>query len=194
MKLSDENECSGFHTKDVGLTSLHDGYEFSVRLIFSPSWPHHVFPPATVTDLVQVVQSLHASRNAASAPLVVVDRFGGAEGATFCAVTSLVKQLEFEDHVDIYEYVKMSHRSRPGIWRAQDEYFFLYQLLDSVCSGGAPRSPSASYAAFPCSAVSAIVPIHHHHVHHHQRHVVVRVPEEMNGTLKRSGTATFQRY
>ncbi len=73
----------------------------------------------------QVVQSLRGQIQpsdcspSSSSPLLVVDRFGGTEAATFCALRTLLRQLEFESHVDVYEFVRVSHLQRPGIWRSQ---------------------------------------------------------------------------
>eukprot|EP00095_Tigriopus_kingsejongensis_P008769 maker-scaffold151_size306168-snap-gene-2.8 protein:Tk08769 transcript:maker-scaffold151_size306168-snap-gene-2.8-mRNA-1 annotation:"unnamed protein product" len=134
VRLDHEGETSGYQTKDFLMTSIHNDHELSIRVVFSPGWPHFCNPLNSITDLVKIVQSMHHLRKG---PLVVVDRFGGTEAATFCAITSLLKQLEFENHVDIYEYAKLAHARRPGIWRSQTEYFFLYQAFDYICSGGA---------------------------------------------------------
>lgn len=46
-------------------------------------------------------------------------RYGGTEAATFCCLTTLGKQLEYENHVDVYMYAKLYHNKRPGIWKCQ---------------------------------------------------------------------------
>ena len=133
VRLSSENECNGYQTKDFILHSLHDDSETSVKLIFCPSWPHLCGQLSGVTDLPSTVQTIYNQRNT-NGPIAVIDRYGGTEAATFCAVLTLVKQLEFETHVDIYEYTKMSHVRRPGIWRSQNDYFFLYQVFNAIYS------------------------------------------------------------
>lgn len=45
--------------------------------------------------------------------------YGGTEAATFSCLTTLYKQLNFEDCVDVYMYAKLYHLRRPGIWRCQ---------------------------------------------------------------------------
>ena len=62
----------------------------------------------------------------------MVDRFGGTEAAFYCAVSSMVRQLDYENHVDVYEFAKVSHARRPGIWRTQEDYFHLYRIMVSV--------------------------------------------------------------
>ena len=128
VRLQNETECAGYQAKDFTLMSLLDDYELSVRLIFCPSWPHHCSPLATATDLIRVVSSVKQR-----GPLVVVDRFGGTEAATFCALTTVLKQLDFENHVDVYQYAKVAHNRRPGIWNTQDDYLYLYRVCESVC-------------------------------------------------------------
>ena len=72
-------------------------------------------------------------------------RFGGTEAATFCCLTTLYKQLNFEDCVDVYMYAKLYHLRRPGIWRSQDDYLFLYRALESLVSNmGDDNSPYGS--------------------------------------------------
>ena len=134
VKLAEENEIGGYQTKDFALSSLHDeSYQLTLRIVFCPGWPHLCSPLSTTTDLVGTVQNINDHRSPSS-PVAVVDRFGGTEAAFFCAVSSLLRQLDFENHVDVYEYAKVSHARRPGIWRTQEEFFHLYRIMDSVCS------------------------------------------------------------
>ena len=102
VKLLEESEMGGYQTKDFNLISLHDDYELTVRLIFCPSWPHHCSPLATCTDLIRTVRDRYSS-----GPLIVVDRYGGTEAATFCGLATLLRQLDFESHVDVYQYAKV---------------------------------------------------------------------------------------
>ncbi len=132
VTLLDESEANGFQVKDFAMSSLNEEFELTVRLIFSPSWPHLCTPLSTTTEFVNLVQNINIERG--SGPLVVMDRFGGTESAFYCAVSSLVRQLDYENHVDIYEYTKVSHTRRPGLWRTQEDYFHLYRILDSICS------------------------------------------------------------
>ena len=61
-------------------------------------------------------------------PVVVVDAMGGSEALLLCALSTLTRQMAQESHVDVYEACRMSHLARPGAWRAQENYFFLYQV------------------------------------------------------------------
>ncbi len=45
-------------------------------------------------------------------------RFGGTEGATFCALTTLCKELETFNAIDVYQVSKLYHNKRPGIWKS----------------------------------------------------------------------------
>ncbi len=158
VRLSSEGESGGFQTKDFTMSSSSDNTQWQVKLVFSPSWPLSAVNNggncgnlAAVTDLLQVVQSLRGQEQPRQGPILVSDRFGGTEAATFCALHTLLRQLEFESHVDVYEYVRTSHLQRPGIWRSQDAYFFLYRVLDAVCGGGAAAAAAAA-AASTCSS------------------------------------------
>ena len=130
VSLADESEANGYQVKDFSLASSNQEFELSVRLVFCPSWPHICTPLSTSTEFVNLVQNIHIQRG--GGPLVVVDRFGGTEAAFYCAVSSMVRQLDYENHVDVYEFAKVSHARRPGIWRTQEDYFHLYRIMVSV--------------------------------------------------------------
>ena len=66
-------------------------------------------------------------------------RFGGSEGATFCALTTLCKELETFNAIDVYQVAKLYHNKRPGIWKSAVSYFcnYLQIYIDGsrgVCS------------------------------------------------------------
>ena len=144
--------------RDLLLQSTQDDYEMTCRLVHSVDWPERQ-PLAHVFDLIKGVQDWAAGDQlqlggAGSAdsigPMVVMDNFGGTFAATFCLLTTLYKQLNFEDCVDVYMYAKLYHLRRPGIWRSQDDYLFLYRALEALVSsssggGGGPGSGGPPY-------------------------------------------------
>lgn len=145
VKLIEESrlvlsEGGSFITKrDLMLQSTQDDYELCCRLVHCADWPERQ-PLAQVFDLVRVVQDWCNSDTVTSSgvlgPVVVVDRFGGTEAATFSILTTLYKQLNFEDCVDVYMYAKLYHLRRPGIWASKDDYLFLYRALEALVSSG----------------------------------------------------------
>jgi len=176
-------------TRDFIIQSTQDDYELSIRLIHCPGWPESCGPLSAVFDLIKMVQDWHGDQ---SSPVVVADRYGGTEAATFCALTTLFKQLNFEDCVDAYMYAKLYHLRRPGIWRSQDDYLFLYRAMESLVA--AMSISDASHEGPPSTfgsqlTVSNVVPAavavvsaggnviqnnllsqHNHHPSHH--HVI----------------------
>lgn len=121
VKLMEETtmyqETGGYiTTRDFIMQSTQDDYELTCRIIHCPSWPESCGPLSSVFDLIRLVQEWHLEQNS---PVIVVDKYGGTEAATFCALTTLYKQLNFEDCVDVYMYAKLYHLRRPGIWRSQ---------------------------------------------------------------------------
>jgi receptor-type tyrosine-protein phosphatase gamma len=136
VKLTDEarilQEGGGFiTTRDFMLQSTQDDYELCCRIVHCSDWPERQ-PLTNVFDLVKVVQDWYIEMP--NGPVIVMDRFGGTEASTFCCLTTLYKQLNFEDCVDVYMYAKLYHLRRPGIWRSQDDYLFLYRALESLVS------------------------------------------------------------
>ena len=67
-------------------------------------------------------------------PLVIIDSYGATEASIFCALASLVEQLDCESHVDVYYWFRTIHESRMGVWVSPDNLLFVYRVLDELCS------------------------------------------------------------
>ncbi|CAB4058090.1 PTPRG [Lepeophtheirus salmonis] len=108
-------------------------------------------PISSVTDLIRSSSLLKkgGSLNSSSYPWVIVDRFGGTEAASFCAISTLLKQLEAENHVDVYQIAKVYHNRRPGIWRSQSDYLFLYKVIEAVVNSDKHYSTGMSLRVPP---------------------------------------------
>ncbi|XP_076351055.1 putative receptor-type tyrosine-protein phosphatase mosPTP-1 isoform X2 [Tachypleus tridentatus] len=130
VKQAEESYQGSFITRDFILQALQDEYEVMCRVIQCSGWPEICSPLSCVFGLVHLVQEWHLEYQ--NGPMIVIDRYGGTEAATFCCLTTLFKQLQYEDRVDVYMYAKLYHMRRPGIWKTQDDYFFLYRALDSL--------------------------------------------------------------
>lgn len=59
--------------KDLTIHSLQDDYEFSIKLIHYPNWPHIITPNNSVFDLLKVVQDHHSINP--NGPIIVMDRY-----------------------------------------------------------------------------------------------------------------------
>merc|ERR1712098_410815 len=116
----------GHSTLDFVVSSLYDDYELKVRIIHFNWCPYTEGSRYEVLDAVNLVQDWHYQNG----PLVVVDRYGGTAAATFCALTTLQKQLKREGCVDVYQVCKMCHKNRPGIWRQREDYLNIYKVLE----------------------------------------------------------------
>ncbi|GBL79845.1 Tyrosine-protein phosphatase 99A [Araneus ventricosus] len=128
VKLSEECSQGCFVTRDFILQSTQDDYEVICRIIECSGWPECCTPLSSVYDLVHLVQDWHLEYQ--NGPMVVVDRFGGTEAATFCCLSTLQKQVEFENCIDIYMFSKLYHMRRPGIWQSKDDYCFLFRAVE----------------------------------------------------------------
>ena len=136
VKFIEEASHEGHSTLDFVVSSRYDDYELKVRIIHCPSWPHNARPSYKVFNVVSLVQDWHLEYQ--NGPLVVVDKLGGTEAATFCALTTLKKQLAHEELCDVYQVCKLGHNKRPGIWRSKDDYLYIYQVLESLTQVKSP--------------------------------------------------------
>ncbi|XP_043212409.1 tyrosine-protein phosphatase 99A-like isoform X1 [Amphibalanus amphitrite] len=136
--------ASAFATVDLVLQSCQDDYQVSVRVICCPEWPHTA-AAGSPHHLIDGVQQ--ATLKYQNGPIVVVDRFGGTEAATFCCLTTLSKQLMNENSIDVYLYAKLYHMRRPGIWRTQDDFTMLYHAMEGLVRPTLPQSPSSQSEA-----------------------------------------------
>lgn len=168
--------------RDFIMRSNQDDYELQTKIIHCPGWPECGGPLGGVFDLIQVVQDAtqeqatqqkmhdgltnttvtvgqeHEPQN--GGPMIVVDKFGGTEAATFAVLTTLYKQIKFEAAVDVYMYAKLAHLRRPGIWSSQDDYLFLYRAIENYASNMLD-SESSNRSATPINSTPA-VNFHHH--------------------------------
>ncbi|XP_049782864.1 tyrosine-protein phosphatase 99A-like isoform X1 [Schistocerca cancellata] len=147
VKYVDTAENETCMTMNVVLQSLQDDYELTTRIIQCPNWPHNCSPVSTVFQLIMLVQELHLRFQ--NGPVVIVDRYGGTEAATFCCLMTMFKQLKFESSADLYMYAKLYHNKRPGIWRSKDDYFMMYKALACLVSNAVHHPVPMSASAPP---------------------------------------------
>ncbi|KAK4304169.1 hypothetical protein Pmani_023889 [Petrolisthes manimaculis] len=153
----EEKLNAGLVLVEVAVQSLQDDYELPVRLVLAPSWPHTLPAATTTLSLVSLVSEAHT--NYQNGPLVVVDRFGGTEAATFCSLTTLKSQVEFEQHLDAYMNCKLYHNRRPGIWTSQEDILFIYRALESYLECDGSHSGSSSDMAGLSDPVITMQPV-----------------------------------
>ncbi|KAE8740671.1 hypothetical protein FOCC_FOCC013819 [Frankliniella occidentalis] len=151
VKFISESEHVGYQTRDFIVQSLQDDYELPVRIIQCPEWPHNCIPLSSMAELLRIVQEWHLDYQ--NGPIIVMDRFGGTEAAIFCCLTTLTKQLEYENHADVYMYAKLYHNKHPGIWKSQEDFLLLYRALEAMY--GSSNHSSAASAAGSGSGVPA---------------------------------------
>ena len=55
---------------------------------------------------------------------------------------TLWHQLHFEGGVDVYQLAKLTHYSRPGVFKSQEDYLFLYCALEAYVTNNGTTIPS----------------------------------------------------
>ncbi|XP_066247286.1 tyrosine-protein phosphatase 99A isoform X2 [Euwallacea similis] len=121
-----------FVIREFLLKSVQDDFEIRTKFVQSLNWPNQgVLSIKNMYDLPNCVIGLQKEDQG---PICVVDRFGGTEAATFCALVTLKKHLAYGQKVDIYMYSKLYHNKRPGVWQSIDDFMKLHLCVETICA------------------------------------------------------------
>ncbi|XP_050313162.1 tyrosine-protein phosphatase 99A-like [Anthonomus grandis grandis] len=126
------NRNGPFVTREFVLRSVQDDYEIKTRFVQSYNWPHQGVP--SIKNMYDLPSFAIGMQDLTQGPVCVVDRFGGTEAATLCALMTLKRQLAYEQKVDVYMYAKLYHNKRPGIWLTLEDYLKLFLCVQSLIS------------------------------------------------------------
>ncbi|XP_043864056.1 tyrosine-protein phosphatase 99A isoform X6 [Drosophila mojavensis] len=126
VKFLNKVNKSDYVSRDFVIQSIQDDYELSVKMLHCPSWPEMSNPNSIYDFIVDVHERCNDYRNG---PIVVVDRYGGAQACTFCAISSLAIEMEYCNTANVYQYAKLYHNKRPGVWTSSEDIRLIYNIL-----------------------------------------------------------------
>lgn len=128
IKLIEEEMTQYFTKRVFNVTQKKSTDVHTVTQYQFLAWKSGVVPESTIS-LFTLVDIVLANNKSSSSPVLVHCSGGGDRSSVFVAFASLIKQLEIENRVDIFQTVRYIRSQRQCMIKTIAQYDFLYRCI-----------------------------------------------------------------
>ncbi|KAF6032893.1 PTPRD [Bugula neritina] len=108
-----------------------NGEKRRVRQYHYTAWPDHGVPD-TMSPFISFYKKIKTETYQIDRPLLVHCSTGVGRTGIFIAMSNLLDQAHFHQHIDFYKCVTLMKECRPQIIQTEEEYIFLHHVVNEV--------------------------------------------------------------
>ncbi|KAF6030239.1 hypothetical protein EB796_011453 [Bugula neritina] len=108
-----------------------NGEKRRVRQYHYTAWPDHGVPD-TMSPFIAFYKKIKTETYRIDRPLLVHCSTGVGRTGIFIAMSNLLDQAHFHQHIDFYKCVTLMKECRPHIIQTEEEYIFLHHAVNEV--------------------------------------------------------------
>lgn len=112
------------------MTDARDGQSRTIRQFQFIDWPEQGVPKSG-EPIIDLIGQVHRTKEqfGQMGPITVHCSAGVGRTGVFITLSIALERMRYEDHVDIYNTVKLLRNQRPAMVQTEDQYQFCYKAI-----------------------------------------------------------------